>query len=135
MRRGNYLYQNITAMSDHGTRIKTFRLLRGLSQEDMAEKLNITQSTYSRIESDDQKLTVDMLKNIAEVLGISISDITNNEPIIIQNNASNHGAQGKIENFYADQKEVYEKLIAAKDEEIKRLTKQNEELIKLLGNK
>ena len=117
-------------MSDHGTRIRTFRLLKGLSQEDMAEQLGITQSTYSRIEGNDQKLTVDMLKRIADILGIGISDITNNEPIIIQNNASNHGAQGKFEHFYADQKEVYEKLLTAKDEEISRLQKIIESLLK-----
>lgn len=107
----------------HGSKIRTFRLLKGYSQEVMADKLNITQSTYSRIENDEHKLTVDILKQIAEVLGITISDITSNEPIIIQNHASNHGAQGRIEHFYADQKELYEKLLAAKDEEITRMQK------------
>ncbi len=115
----NYLYENHIM---HGSKIRSFRLLRGLSQEEMAEKLNITQSTYSRIETDEHKLTVDVLKRIAEVLDVSIGDIVSNEPIIIQNNASNQGTQiARNENFYADQKELYEKIITAKNEEIARM--------------
>lgn len=73
-----------------------------------------------------------MLDKIAKLLGVSVTDITSNEPLIIQNNASNYGAQGKIENFYADQKELFEKMVTAKDKEIERLSKQIESLIKLL---
>lgn len=126
----------------HGNKIRTFRLLRGYSQEDMASKLHVTQSTYSRIETDEHKLTVEMLKKIAEVLEISMGDITSNEPIIIQNNASNHGAQGRIEHFYADQKELYEKILQGKDAEISSqkkiidsLLKDKERLMKLLEKK
>lgn len=79
------------------------------------------------------KLTVEMLKKIAEVLEVSIGDIVSNEPIIIQNNAANQATQiAKNENFYAEQKEVYEKYLASKDAEISRLTKQVEDLMALL---
>jgi len=118
----------------HGTKIRTFRMLRGYSQEEVAAKLHITQSTYSRIETDEHKLTVEMLKKIANVLEVSVGDIVSNEPIIIQNNASNQGTQiARNENFYSDQKEVYEKHLASKDAEIMRLVKQVEDLMKLLG--
>jgi len=111
-------------------------MLRGYSQEEVAAKLHITQSTYSRIETDEHKLTVEMLKKIANVLEVSVGDIVSNEPIIIQNNASNQGTQiARNENFYADQKELYEKHIASKDAEITRLIKQVEDLMKLLGQK
>lgn len=120
----------------HGTKIRTFRMLRGYSQEDMAAKLHITQSTYSRIETDEHKLTVEMLKKIAEELEVSVGDIVSNEPIIIQNNAANQGTQiARNENFYADQKEVYDKHLASKDAEIARLTKQVEDLMELLKKK
>lgn len=39
----------------HGTKIRTFRMLKGYSQDDMAAKLHVTQSTYSRIETDEQQ--------------------------------------------------------------------------------
>ena len=116
----------------YGNKIRSLRLLRGYSQEYMATELDITQTTYSLIETDKQKLTVPMLERLAQVLGVSVPDITSNEPLIIQNNASNYGAQGRIENFFADQKELYQKIIDSKDKEIDRLTKQVESLIKLL---
>ena len=42
---------------------------------------------------------------------------------------------GYIENFYPEQKELYEKFLGAKDKEIERLTKQVEALMKLLEKK
>lgn len=119
----------------YGNKIRSLRLLRGFSQEYMASELDVTQTTYSRIETDKQKLTASMLERLALVLGVSVPDITSNEPLIIQNNASNYGAQGKIENFYADQKELHQKMLDAKDREIDRLLKQVEMLSKLLEKK
>ena len=119
--------------SMHGSKIRAFRMLRGYSQEYMATQLGIEQSKYSRIETNQQKLTSDMLEEIAKSLGVSIADITSNEPVIIQNQASNQGTQiGHNENFYADQKELFEKMIEGKDKEIERLAKQIESLMKLL---
>lgn len=119
----------------YGGKIRALRLLRGFSQEHMSNELGIDQTKYSRIETNTQKLTVDMVEKIASVLGVSIADITSNEPLIIQNIASNYGAQGKIENFYADQKETYEKQLSSKDKEIERLVKQIEKLMSLLEKK
>ena len=104
----------------YGGKIKAFRILRGFSQEDMAERLHVTQATYSKIEGNKQKATPEQLETIAKELGVTIADITSNEPIVIMNQASNQGTQGigHIENFYADQKELFEKLIASKDSEI-----------------
>ena len=102
----------------HGGKIKAFRVMRGFSQEDMAARLDVTQATYSKIEGNKQKATPEQLEKIARELGVTVADITSNEPILILNNASNQGAQGHIENFYADQKDLYEKLIASKDDEI-----------------
>jgi len=45
---------------------------------------------------------------------------------VLNFNGVNHGAQGNfevIENFHSGQKELYEKIIVAKDEEIARLNK------------
>lgn len=119
----------------YGSKIRSIRLLRGFSQEYMAEKLEIDQTKYSRIETDSQKLSVDMVQKIASVLDVSMADITNNEPLIIQNIASNYGAQGRIENFFADQKELFERHLASKDKEIDRLSKQIEQLMKILEKK
>ena len=76
----------------------------------------------------------DILEKISKLLGVSVADITSNEPIVILNNASNQGTQGvgHIEHFYTDQKELYEKVIASKDDEIKSLKEVIESLKKVI---
>src|SRR5699024_1873984 len=46
-----------------------------LSQEDFAEKLNITQNTVSRWEKDSSILTISRLDQIAETFGYEVSDL------------------------------------------------------------
>ena len=48
-------------------KIRFLRESRKLSQEDMANKLNMSVSGYSKIERGESKTTVDKLKQIAEV--------------------------------------------------------------------
>jgi transcriptional regulator with XRE-family HTH domain len=57
----------------------------------MANELSLTPAAYRKIETGETKLTLERLFQISEIL---------------------------IENFYQENKEVYEKLIAAKDEQI-----------------
>lgn len=116
----------------HGSKIRSIRILRGFSQEFMAQKLGIDQANYSRIETGSTKLTVEILSNLAKILDVSVADITNPDPLVIQNIASNYGAQGRIENFYADQRELFEKQLADKDKEIERLSKQVDRLLKII---
>lgn len=122
-------------ISMYGDKIRAFRFMRGFTQEFMASKLNIAQNTYSKYENNGENLPIEILEKIAIVLGVSVNDITSSEPIIINNQSSNQGAQGKIEHFYADQKDLYQKMFDAKDKEIERLTKQIESMMKLLEKK
>lgn len=113
-------------------RIRSFRIFKGYSQEFVASRLGIDQAKYSKLESGKEIIKPDILNRIAEVLEVSQEDLTSNEPLIIQNNSSTIGAQGRFENYHAEQKEVYEKLIETQKQEILRLSKQNEQLMKLL---
>ena len=45
-----------------GTRIEQHREAKGITQLQMAERLHITQSTYSRIEQKEENLTIGQLK-------------------------------------------------------------------------
>ena len=49
--------------------LKTLRLKNGMSQEDIAEKLNINRSTIAMIETGKNKLTVPLAKKLAELFG------------------------------------------------------------------
>jgi transcriptional regulator with XRE-family HTH domain len=104
-----------------GEKIRIIRELRGYSQEFVANKLGIAQNTYSKIETEQSKLTVKMLNKISDVLGVSPTELLNNEPAII-NFASNQGTQClKVEHLYTYQKEQLEKIIDSKDHEISKL--------------
>ena len=52
----------------------------------------MAQNTYSRIETNQTKLSTDMLEKIARELGVSPIDIISTEPAIV-NFSPNHGAQ------------------------------------------
>lgn len=109
-----------------GRKIRTLRQLKGYSLEYVAGKLEIAQNTYSKLEGDPSKIDVDTLEKIATVLEVSLNDLISEEPIVLNFNGVNHGAQGNfelIENFHSGQKELYEKIIASKDDEIGRLNK------------
>jgi transcriptional regulator with XRE-family HTH domain len=127
----------------YGDKIRTIRELRDFSQEYMADKLGIAQNTYSKIETNQTKLTAEMLKKVAEILGVSPVDILSNQPTIV-NFEPNQGTQGiaHIEHFYTFQREFVEKMITSKDEEIatlkhiiEGLLKDKETLMRLLEKK
>lgn len=65
-----------------GKLIRRRREQLGLSQQEMAERLNMSQSTYSRIEQKDEDITIRQLKSIAEVLEIQLADLLPDELII-----------------------------------------------------
>ena len=55
-----------------GNKIKHFRLLKGFSQEKMAELLDITPKSYGNIERDITDANISRLLQIAEVLEVSL---------------------------------------------------------------
>lgn len=63
------LYQRI------GNNIRTMRTFNQLTQDYMAGELNISTSTYSKIERSDIELTVKRLFQIAFVLNVSIESL------------------------------------------------------------
>ena len=58
-----------------GEKIRIARTIKGYSQEYMAFMLNISQSTYSKMESGSIELTVQRLFEIAELLEVKIIEL------------------------------------------------------------
>ena len=58
-----------------GNNIKNIRELKNLTQEFVAEKLDISQSAYSRLEKGEIKISKEKLVQIAEVLEVKPEDI------------------------------------------------------------
>ena len=55
--------------------IKKYRLLKHLTQEQLAEEIGISWRHLQRLESDEEKTTVKTLKKIVKVLDIPDKDI------------------------------------------------------------
>lgn len=60
-----------------GAKIRGIRLLKGLSQENMAEMLDISILAYGNIERGKTNVSDERLQQIAEKLGVSSDDILN----------------------------------------------------------
>jgi len=103
------------------SKIASVRIKSGYTLENMAHELNITPAAYRKIETGETKLTVERLFCIAEILKIPLSNLLEigNDVFQQTNNENSTGCyQQKIENFYQENKEVYEKLLKSKDEQI-----------------
>lgn len=60
-----------------GNRIKTLRIAKNFTQEQVAERIGISRQKYARIESGVNSVTLDILSKVARVLDVTIGDITN----------------------------------------------------------
>ena len=96
-------------------KIKRLRISKGLNHLDMADKLHITRSAYQRLESGE---TYSWAKYLDELM--TILETTPNEFFSdIGKKTINHsGSIGYVEILHQENKEVYDKLIASKDEQI-----------------
>ena len=61
--------------NDYLKNIKNIRIEKGISQKNMANKLQFAQSNYNKIENGLSELTVKRLYEIAEILGVSVFQI------------------------------------------------------------
>ena len=114
-----------------GKNIASLRGLRRMTQKDMAARLDILQSEYSRIENKD-KIDDDLLERIANALEVSPEAIKNfNENAIINNFSFsfNDNAVNAVYNINSIEKivELYEQILNEKNEVIK----SKEELIEM----
>ncbi|GHT19057.1 hypothetical protein FACS189429_6330 [Bacteroidia bacterium] len=100
-------------MNNTGTRIKKLREERGIKQEFMADKLEITQSSYGRLEKDDNRLTVPKLQKIAEALNVSVSVIFGEKATQVINENNGDNAQANIGTIVQQDKEY---IASLKDE-------------------
>ena len=98
------------------SKIKRLRQEKGLTQPQMAEKLNIDKSAYARLESGETYSS--WAKYFEELL--TIFEITPEKffegiesNVVINNNQRSYSGNANVENLYADNKELYEKLLCS----------------------
>ena len=78
-------------------KIRTMRKLNKLTQEEMAEKLEMSTGGYAKIERGNSKLNLERLEQIANVLNIDVSELMQDEKgLIIQVNDVNDGSHNQV---------------------------------------
>jgi transcriptional regulator with XRE-family HTH domain len=102
-----------------GRKIKVIRELRNFSQAYVADKMGMSQASYSCLESCKTKVSPERLKRIAEVLLVSEEIIFQLSPETLLNSQD---LIDKNEKLYR-QALLFEKLLQQKDEEISLLRK------------
>lgn len=104
-------------------KIKEIRKKKGLSHENMAFDLNISPSTYTKIERMDVKLSVERLMEIAKILDTPIEEIMmiGSRNVYHQNLSDSSIGHQEIQNLYQENRETTEKLFHSQEKSIKRL--------------
>jgi transcriptional regulator with XRE-family HTH domain len=126
--------------------IKRRREVKGLRQQDMADKLSMSLRSYQSLEIGETKLDLERLGRIAEVLETSMEELLRPEGVYINQQICDTGngsgfSTGNTYN-YSIEKDVLDKLISAKDgenqslkEEIKFLKEKIDQLLNVIEKK
>lgn len=119
-------------------KIRFLREKKKLRHEDMADRLEISTSAYSRLENGETKIDVERLKKIAEILEVPAEDLLNAEPMVfnVTNNSggTNNGYVGQLipEEFVGKLMDRYD---AKHEAHLKELQDMNKRLLELLERK
>ena len=121
--------------------IKKHRELKGLRQQDLADKLAINLRSYQNLESGATKLDLERLAQIANVLETTTEDLLRPEGYYIHQEIK-EGGNGPGVNFgsentynYGIKEELLNRLLAEKDEEIRYLKEKVDQLLEMVGKK
>ncbi len=109
--------------------IKRFREFKNLTRDEVAEKLEMSLSGYSKLERGDVELTITKLFKISEILQVDVSQILNfdaSQVFNVTNNSVANVIAKDQHNHYQDEfKEKYIKLL---ETEVERLKNELEQL-------
>jgi transcriptional regulator with XRE-family HTH domain len=105
-------------MSNIGYKIRKVREIKGLTQEYVAQKLNISQPAYSKIEFGVTKLDEEKIKRLAKIFEVDPSDLLSFDENIIFNNTNQQGGNANVNTLI---NQLPEKLIEQYEARIKQL--------------
>lgn len=116
-----------------GTKLRQLRLKNELSQEYVAQTLRVSQKTYSNMENDKTTLSVETLKQIAQLYNIDMLELLQDGKVVVQNNNSNDTStvHGIIYNHASD--ELIEQLKERINDLKEIITKKDEQILRLEG--
>ncbi len=110
-----------------GTRIRQLRDAKNIKQDEMAKKLNMSQSNYSRIETNEIKATEEVIEKVAEIFGLEKEQLIDPDNSLVHfENCTNTAYKGNVVHNYAispEIKKLYDDKIALLEEKIKWMEK------------
>ena len=109
--------------------------IKGFSQNEMADYLEVTQATYSKIECGETSADLPTINKIAEKLNVKAKDLINEEAkqaIIMQTFQDQSLQNGTVNNNLADEKLVI-KLTEVVERQSEMMQTQNKTVETLLG--
>ncbi|KQT20661.1 hypothetical protein ASG22_16945 [Chryseobacterium sp. Leaf405] len=111
-----------------GSKIRRLRETKGFSQEEMAERLQISRSAYSRIENGETNSWVNHVEKLSKELDIKPEDLFIGADNLIQNNQDNESViQNNTNNdTHITINQLSERMIELYEERIKELKEQVE---------
>ena len=119
--------------SELGIRIRKIREFRNYTQTHLADKLNISQNAYSKIENGTSKLTTDRLEELAKILDVPVESMLNGERQIFNfDNSHIEKFYGYIEHLHEENKEIIQTTMNILEQQSQFLKQQNEILIKAI---
>lgn len=103
--------------------IKKFRELKNITREELADRLEMSLSGYSKLERGEVELTVNKLYRISEILEVSVSQILNFDASQIFNvkdyGVANVDIKSQTNNYTDHYKDKYIQLLEAEIERLK----------------
>jgi transcriptional regulator with XRE-family HTH domain len=110
---------------DFGNRLKTLRTQRKLKTLELAEKINISESTYRRYERNEIAPDLKIISKIGDIYNLSLSDLLSEENKIFNKQHSDGISNNSIILNQLSEKviEQFEIRIKEKDDYIELLTK------------
>lgn len=123
-------------------KIKKMRMLKGWSQEEFAEKLNLSSNGYAKIERGERSMNLERLQQIANALNIELLQLLDLDEknvftnVIVDNGSTaNNFAEGSIvlsETQCVHKLEKASLLLAERDKEIAYLKNENKHLQEII---
>jgi transcriptional regulator with XRE-family HTH domain len=107
-----------------GERIRTIRTVKGLSQDYVANMLEISQPAYSDIEKGKSKVNFEKLQNIADIFEMTVQEVISFDEKQIFNNTFNEKSKGFfnikkiVKNSFNNERKAYQDQINYLKEEI-----------------
>lgn len=92
-------------MNKIGVRIRKMREQTGLSQDNMATELGITQPSYARLEKEDDRISITRLVSIASILKTSVSELINEKASKVINQQNSESPQAYVDNIFQADKD------------------------------